>query len=588
MKVGYLVIGRLKSTRLPKKVLLPVEGKPFLQHMFDHIKLSRRTHIIVLCTSTNPEDDPLEECARANGVECFRGDEDDVIKRLHDAAVKYGLDYVLTITADCPLVDPVYADKVVEAFEKTGADLIMALDLPHGAFTHGIKPSALKKVMEIKDSSETEVWARYFWDTGLFQYYSLPIENTKHKRPDIRMTLDYPEDYEFFKAVFAGLYKEGRVFSLDELIGFLEKNPAVMDINKKCAQLYHNRYAKQSEIKLKARFNPRKVVVFGGGSIGQRHMRNLRALGYTDIAAFRTRLGHHQALPAELNVKEISQWDQVVDFKPDVALIANPTSLHLEAAARIAPHVQGIFIEKPLSHSLQGVRELIDLVRSKNVVAFVGYNLQLHPVVKAIKAEMEGGGLGKPLVFQCQVGQWLPDWHPYEDFQKGYYARKDLGGGVALTLIHEINLALAILGPAKKVAAFFPSCEKLPLEVDTIADIMIYHEKGAVSQIHLDYVQKPAGRSGTLTFEQGCVQYDLVRPKVIAMPNGQQPRVLWEQDNYDIDEMYKEELRLFLRYTAEGRLKHGFDLWHAAADLKVVEAAFACAKTGRIMEIAHE
>ncbi len=586
MKVGYLIIGRLKSTRLAKKILLNVENRPFLEHMFDRIKLSRKTDVIVLCTSTNPEDDPLEDCAKRNRVECFRGDEDDVIKRLYDASVKYGLDYILTITADCPLVDPVYADKVVEAFEKTRADLITAMDLPHGAFTHGMKPSALKKILEIKDAADTEVWGRYFTDTGLFETYRLPIENTKHNRPDIRMTLDYPEDYDFFKALFSELYKEGSVFGLDEIIDFLNVNPHIININKNCADLYLSRYNKQSEIKLKHRFNPEKIIIFGSGSIGQRHIRNLRKLGYFQIASFRTRQGHFKDIPSDLGARELSTWGETIDFKPDIAIIANPTSLHLDIAARIAPYVKGVFIEKPLSNSREGVKEFIELVKSKNIVTFVGYNLQLHPIIKTIKKEMEKGYLGKPIVFQCRVGQWLPDWHPYEEFQNAYYARKDLGGGVTLTMIHEINLAQSLLGPAKKAVAFFPSSERLTLEVDTISDIMIHHDKNAISQIHMDYIQRPMSRSGSIAFEQGCLSYDLMRPHVMVQsePNNA-PRVLWEESAYDIDEMYQEELRLFLRYVAEGRMRHDFDVWHAAQDLCLVDALFKSGKTGQITDV---
>jgi len=198
MKVGYLITGRLKSTRLPEKILLDVEGKSYLEHMVDRIRLSKKTDVIILCTSTNPQDDPLVTFAQKAGIECFRGDEDDVIKRLYEASVEHGLDYILNITADCPLVDPVYADKIVEAFEKTEPDLITSFDLPHGAFTYGIKPSALKKVLEIKDTSNTGAWLRYFTDTGLFKIYPLSIENKKHARLDIRMTLDYPDDDEFF------------------------------------------------------------------------------------------------------------------------------------------------------------------------------------------------------------------------------------------------------------------------------------------------------------------------------------------------------------------------------------------------------
>jgi len=586
MKVGYLIIGRLKSTRLPKKVLLEVEGRPFLSHMIDRVKLSKRTDVIVLCTSTNPQDDPLEKCAKENGIECFRGDEDDVIKRLHDASVKYNLDYILTITADCPLAEPAYADKIVEAFEKTGADLIRAIDLPHGAYTHGMNPLSLQKIMEIKNSSDTEVWTRYFTDTGLFKTYLLPIENSKHKRPDIRMTLDYPEDYEFFKALCSALYKPGSVFNLDEIIDFLNANPDVCDINKDCAKKYLTKVTRQSEIKLKPRFSVKKVIVFGSGSIGQRHIRNLRKLGHSEIVSFRTRLGHFKEIPEDLGVREFHDWSEVLDFKPDVAMITNPTSLHIDTAIRIAQHVKGIFIEKPISHSQERVGEFIELVKSENIVSFIGYNLQFHPIIKIIREEIQKGYLGEPLVFQCQTGQWLPDWHPYEDFQKAYYAKKELGGGVTLTMIHEINLAQKLFGQGEKTVAFFPNSEKLLLDVDTISDIMVYHENSTVSQIHLDCIQHPMSRSGTISFERGWLRYDLIHSNVMVQSDSKKaPQTLWEQVGYDHDEMYQDEMRLFLQYVAEGRVRHEFDAWSAVKDLGLVEAAFESGRTGRIMNV---
>ncbi len=158
MKTGFLIIGRLKSTRLPKKLLLDIQGRPILAHMFDRIKQCKRIDEIIICTSTNPKDDPLKDLAKQENISIFRGDENDVVKRLYDAAMHFNLDYITHITADCPFVDHVYTDKVVEAYEKTGADLIRALKLPHGAFCYGIKPDALKKVIEIKNSNDTEVW----------------------------------------------------------------------------------------------------------------------------------------------------------------------------------------------------------------------------------------------------------------------------------------------------------------------------------------------------------------------------------------------------------------------------------------------
>ena len=156
MKVGYLITGRLKSTRLPKKLLLEINGKPIISHMIDRLKLANKINEIIICSSTNEQDMPLADIASKNGIKCYFGDPDDVLARLLEAADKFNLDYILNITADCPFVDPYYADKIVDKYIETNADLIRQFDLPHGVFSYGIKVEALRKVVKIKDSTEYE------------------------------------------------------------------------------------------------------------------------------------------------------------------------------------------------------------------------------------------------------------------------------------------------------------------------------------------------------------------------------------------------------------------------------------------------
>ena len=199
IKVGFLIIGRLKSTRLPKKLLLEIKGKAIINHMIERLKLAEKVDNIIICTSTNQQDQPLKKVAKDNNIDCYLGDPDDVLQRMLDAANEFGLEYILTITADCPLVDPIYADKIVEQYLESNADLIRQFDLPHGAFSYGIKVDALRKVVELKDTPNTEIWGRYFTDTGLFNIIDLDVENSFHCRPGLRMTLDYPEDFEIFQ-----------------------------------------------------------------------------------------------------------------------------------------------------------------------------------------------------------------------------------------------------------------------------------------------------------------------------------------------------------------------------------------------------
>jgi len=585
IRVGYLIIGRLKSTRLPKKLLLEVQGKPIITHMIERLKLAKKVDNIILCTSTNPQDNPLAEIANNSSIGHYFGDPEDVLLRMLNTADAFNLDYILTITADCPFADPLYADKIVEKYLETDADLIRQFDLPHGAFSYGIKVEALREVIKLKDSSDTEVWGRYFTDTGLFHVLDLDVEDTHHYRPGLRMTLDYPEDFQFFKTIFDHLYPKNRNFTLSEILTLLDDKPEIIEINRSCGQRFKKRFIAQSEPKLKKNRKVKSALIIGAGSIGQRHIRNLRQIGITEIIALRSRKGHHQKLPAELELIEVDSWQDAYNHQPDIAIISNPSSLHLEAALKASKQVKGIFIEKPLSHSLKGCQKLIEELQEKTIVSFVGYNMMFHPIVKNIIKFSDENDVGEIVNIQAQVGQWLPDWHPYEDYKKAYYARKDLGGGVALTMIHEVHLALELAGLPRHVYGEISESEKLDLEVDVCSDLMIKHKMGAVSQIHLDYLQQPAHRSGTITFERGWLSYDFNKKELIGQNEGEDPSVVWSDPEDDFNQMYIDQMKLFIRYVEEGRMKHKFDLHASIESLKVVEAHFESNRTGKKVKI---
>ena len=246
MKIGFLITARMKSTRLPKKITLKVDGKELIFLMISRLKQCKSISEIVIATSTNPQDDILCEVAEREGIKFFRGSEDDVLDRLYNAAKKYGLDYVINATADCPLVAVDFVDEVIKKYRKTDADLITTSDLPVGLFFYGIKIAALKKVLEIKKGTDTEVWGGYFIKTGLFNVVNLEIP--KNLQRNYRLTLDYPEDFEVLKAVYTGLGKDSFKKSAREIIEFLDKHPEIVKINAHCHELYKKRVEEQAKV----------------------------------------------------------------------------------------------------------------------------------------------------------------------------------------------------------------------------------------------------------------------------------------------------------------------------------------------------
>lgn len=250
MKIGYLITARMKSTRLPKKVTKKILGREVIRWMIDRLKLNTEIDEIILCTSTNKQDDILEKIALEENIKIFRGSEDDVIKRLYDASIFFNLDYAINITADCPLVSYKYISSIIETYRETDADLVRALDLPHGFFSYGLKIAAMKKVCDIKKGSNTEVWGTYFVDSGYFNVVDLEIAEDL-KRPDYRLTLDYPDDFTFFEHIYKHFGMETYKKSMVEILDYLDNHKDVVAINKHCAELFKTRWESQNKMDLK-------------------------------------------------------------------------------------------------------------------------------------------------------------------------------------------------------------------------------------------------------------------------------------------------------------------------------------------------
>jgi spore coat polysaccharide biosynthesis protein SpsF len=231
VKAAILIAARLKSTRLPRKVLKPIHGRPMLGHMFDRLRLARGPDQIILCTSTVAEDDPLEEFARGEGVACFRGHPDDVLLRLTDAAVKFDAETVINATADNPFVDPEYIDRLLAYHGENGYDFTKIHGLPWGTFSYALNREAMRRACELKDEVDTEVWGGYFTGTGRFKCGVLEVADEAVRWPELRLTVDTPEDFDLVSCIFDELYEPGKVFPLRDIVALCRRRPDLTAIN---------------------------------------------------------------------------------------------------------------------------------------------------------------------------------------------------------------------------------------------------------------------------------------------------------------------------------------------------------------------
>jgi spore coat polysaccharide biosynthesis protein SpsF (cytidylyltransferase family) len=231
MNTVAIVQARMGSTRLPGKVMMPLAGIPVLGHVVDRLSYCKTLESTVVATTTETNDDAVEEFCEQRGIAVFRGSEQDVLDRYHQAAVLFDADPVVRITADCPAIDPVIVDRVVAGYLEGDYDLFGLMgEFPDGLDCTVFARSALDRAWaEAKLASEREHVGPYIQDhPELFTTGGIELfEAQGHQR----WTLDEPEDYELLTVIFEALYRPGDPFLSGEVIEFLEQHPELLEIN---------------------------------------------------------------------------------------------------------------------------------------------------------------------------------------------------------------------------------------------------------------------------------------------------------------------------------------------------------------------
>ncbi len=251
-----------------------------------------------------------------------------------------------------------------------------------------------------------------------------------------------------------------------------------------------------------------KFLIAGLGSIGRRHFRNLIALGEKDIVLLRTRKAtlpddELAGFPVETDLKEALQ-----KHTPDAVIVANPTSMHLDVAIPAAEAGCHILLEKPVSHSLERLDVLQQAAQKSGSKILVGFQFRYHPTLNKAREIIRSGDLGKILTVHAHWGEYLPQWHPWEDYRQSYAARTDLGGGVIVTLTHPLDYLRYLLGDVESLWSFNSHISPLDVDVEDVAEIGLKFASGSVGGVHVNYFQRPpvhrleiVGTNGTLRWD---------------------------------------------------------------------------------------
>jgi len=310
------------------------------------------------------------------------------------------------------------------------------------------------------------------------------------------------------------------------------------------------------------------IVVVGAGSIGERHIRNLWTLGYSNILVFRQRNLPFRDI-ADAKVTVLTDWNEVLKLKPAAAFICTPTAQHFEKTVECIQEGIHVLVEKPLSHAVYNTTELVRLIKENQVLLQVGYMMRYHPFAQYLKDAIAQKKWGNLLNIQTFWGEYLPHWHPWEDYTTSYAAKKELGGGPALTLSHDIDLANWLSGSTVKLfQALGNYTSQLKVNTESMFDLNIAYHSGASAHIHTNFCQKIPQRNYKFIFDGAVVDFDYFgNTLTIATENGKEVKVA---DGFDRNDMFLAQTQDFFQRIASGDVID-FSIQQAEASYQIIK-----------------
>ena len=296
-------------------------------------------------------------------------------------------------------------------------------------------------------------------------------------------------------------------------------------------------------------------MIVGWGSVGKRHARNLQELGYNNLLFLRSDRsdGRNQEQPHGVVV---STLEDALAYKPVAAVIGTPTALHLETAVPLAEHGCHLFIEKPLAadNDLETCRKLVAVARDRNIVTMIGCQFRFHTLLRELRDGLRDQLLGEVIAARAEWGEYLPDWHPWEDYRESYAARTDLGGGALLTLVHPIDYLCWLFGGVSEVQGRYRKVSSLDTSVpDDWADVAMHFRSGVVGHVHLDLVQKPPVHHLSVWGDCGRAHLDFQAGLLRWITPDEGVREVHTPENFTRNDLFMSEMTHFLKALATQR-----------------------------------
>lgn len=343
-----------------------------------------------------------------------------------------------------------------------------------------------------------------------------------------------------------------------------------------------------------------RILIAGLGGIGQRHLWNIvSVMGDSvqvcavdprqDIPVLTDKLQvePNTTLEGKYNLEIYPDLGSGLSSKPDAVFVCNPTSLHMQTALVAVQAGCHIFIEKPLSHSLSTVDTVIEHTEKAGLVGVVGYQMRFHPCLTLLSSLLQEKKVGKILSVRAEIGEYLPGWHTYEDYRQMYASRKDLGGGVILSQIHEMDYLYWLFGFPQKIYALGGQLSKLEVDVEDTAEIlmdMCDNDRHYPISLHADYVQRPPRRGCVVIGDSGKIILDFVTMSVTVYDeSGNQVQSVSFAD-FQRNDMFIEEIKWFFQ-AVDGHPTPLVGLRAGMQSLRMALAARESLASGKVIEL---
>lgn len=330
------------------------------------------------------------------------------------------------------------------------------------------------------------------------------------------------------------------------------------------------------------RKRPQSALVVGAGSIGRRHLSNLKQLGVSKLSACDPNPDRLAYVSEHFQAESFADIEAGLKAGPDIVLICTPPRRHANQALQAIRAGAHVFVEKPVSDSMDDLDELLAEEQKSGLAVQVGYNLRFHPPIQKLKELVESEAVGRILWGRVEAGSYLPDWRPWQDYRDSYTSRRELGGGIILDGSHELDYVTWLFGAPVELACMAGKVSRLEINVEDCATVLLRFPSGSQLDVHVDFMERFYTRGCVLNGEDGRLQWDFTTNAIQIQRCGAEVQTV--QFDCAVNDMYMAEMRHFLDCVENGE-RPRVTLQDAILTLRIALAARESAEERRWMNL---